>query len=318
MVLVRACSSGDGIPVIDVSVIIPTFNRRRDLCVALDSVFQQPDVRVECVVIDDCSDDGTAGHIRLRYQDRALTVIEKPRRSGAQASRNLGMAAAQGEFITFLDSDDYFEPSTLAERVRLCREKSLDALFSGYRVLFAGRHWDLIKNVRIAARSCPADYGIALRDFKISPMITILYRRAAHPALKLDETLAAGHDDDLSLRLIHAGRHGFDDVLAATIIQHVGERIATPRNLMIGDAQLLRKYAADIEGLHGEAYLIRRRARALAGLWSVGQFWQSSLLRPQGRGYLFSATIMAVLYLPSRILANLRQRMKMALVRAVL
>jgi glycosyltransferase involved in cell wall biosynthesis len=302
----------------DVSVIIPTFNRRQDLCVALDSVFQQPDVRVECVVVDDCSDDGTVEHIRARYRDHSLTVIEKPRRSGAQASRNLGMAAAQGEFITFLDSDDCFEPGTLAERVRLCREKNLDALFSGYRVLFAGRRWDLVKNVRIAARSRPADFDGALLDFKISPMITILYRRAAHPALVLDETLASGHDDDLSLRLIRAGRHGFDDILAATIIQHVGERVATPRNLMIGDAQLLRKYADDIAGRHGEAYLMRRRARALAGLWSVGQFGRSSLLRPQKQGSFFTAPILALLYLPLRVLANLRQRVKMSLVRAIL
>jgi hypothetical protein len=88
---------------IDVSVIIPTFNRRQDLPIALDSVFQQAGVRVECIVIDDCSDDGTVGYIRERYKDQPLVVIEKPQRNGAQASRNLGIVIAKGEFITFLD-----------------------------------------------------------------------------------------------------------------------------------------------------------------------------------------------------------------------
>src|ERR1700739_2288069 len=231
---------------IDVSVIIPTSNRRQALPIALDSVFGQPGVRVECIVVDDCSDDGSVEFIRERYRANELVVIETQRRRGPQSSRNLGMAAARGEFVTFLDSDDYFEPGTLAERVRECRTRQLDALFSGYRVKFVGRRWDLVKNVRTELRPRPADYAAALRDFKISPMIVIMYRRAAHPALRLDETLASGHDDDLSLHLIKTCRHGFDDIAAATIIQHVGERVATPRNLMIGDAQLLRKYAGDV------------------------------------------------------------------------
>ncbi len=305
---------------IDVSVVIPTFNRRHDLPVALDSVFRQPGVQAECVVIDDGSSDGTVDYIRQRYLGQPLVVIEKPCRSGPQASRNLGMAAAQGEFITFLDSDDYFEPDTLAERVLFCREQGLDALFSGYRVMFMGRHWDLVKNVRASARNCPADYAAALRNFKIAPMITIMYRRKAHPGLKLDESLASGHDDDLSLYLIRASRYAFDDVLSATIIQHVGERIATSRNLMIGDAQLLQKYAADIAGHHGQDYLTRRRARALAGLWSVGQFKRATLLQPQGagRGSMLAFLVLAAFYLPLLMPAGLRRRAIMAAVRAML
>lgn len=305
---------------IDVSVIIPTFNRRQDLPVALDSIFGQPHVRVECIVVDDCSDDGSVEFIRERYRAQELVVIEKPRRSGPQSSRNLGMAAARGEFITFLDSDDYFEPDTLAQRVELCRTRQLDALFSGYRVKFVGRRWDLVKNVRTDVRACPADYPAALRDFKISPMIVIMYRRAAHPALKLDETLASGHDDDLSLQLIKTCRHGFDDIAAATIIQHVGERVATPRNLMIGDAQLIRKYAGDVTIHHGQGYLNQRRAKALSGLWSVGQFKRSALLWEDApdKPSKLALALLGLLYLPQRMLASLRKRAMMAAVRAVL
>jgi glycosyltransferase involved in cell wall biosynthesis len=305
---------------IDVSVIIPTFNRRQDLPIALDSVFQQAGVRVECIVIDDCSDDGTVGYIRERYKDQPLVVIEKPQRNGAQASRNLGIVIAKGEFITFLDSDDRFEPDTLAERVRLCRAQRLGALFSGYRVLFAGHRWDLVKNVRIAVRNCPIDYAAALLDFKIAPMITIMYRREAQPGLKLDEDLTSGHDDDLALYLIRNCRYAFDDILSSTIIQHVGDRVATPRNLMIGDAQLLQKYAADIAQYHGGKYLTRRRGRALAGLWSTGQFQRSALLRPRapGHGSMLAALILGAFYLPSRILVGFRSRATMTVVRVVL
>lgn len=305
---------------IDVSVIIPTFNRRADLCVALDSVFQQPGVNIECIVVDDGSEDGTVSHIRERYGDKPLVVIEKPRRSGAQASRNLGMAVAQGEYVTFLDSDDYFEPDTLGKRVQLCREKALDALFSGYRVMFMGRRWNMVKDVRTNARPCPPNYAAALRNFNISPMIVIMYRRAAHPGLKLDESLVSGHDDDLSLQMIRSSRHGFDDILAATIIQHAGDRISSTRNLMIGDAQLLKKYAADVREHHGQGYFNQRRARALAGLWSVGEFKRSALLHPHGadRGFMPGFLMMGLFYLPSRMLASLRKRAVMAAVRILL
>ena len=310
----------DSSPMIDVSVIIPTFNRRHDLPIALDSVFGQPHVQVECIVVDDCSDDGSVEFIRERYKNQRLVVIEKPRRSGPQSSRNLGMAAARGEFITFLDSDDYFEPDTLAKRVEVCRAQQLDALFSGYRVKFVGRRWDLVKNVRTEVRPCPADYPAALRDFKISPMIVIMYRRAAHPGLKLDETLASGHDDDLSLHLIKTCRHGFDDIAAATIIQHVGERVATPKNLMIGDAQLLHKYAADVARHHGQGYLNQRRGKALSGLWSVRQFGRSSLLWQGGPDHpsRLHLVLLGLIYLPGRLLGSLRKRAMMAAVRAVL
>jgi glycosyltransferase involved in cell wall biosynthesis len=306
--------------VIDVSIIIPTFNRLQYLPVALSSVFAQPGVQVECIVVDDCSDDGTVAYIRERYKDEPLVVIEKPRRSGPQASRNLGMAVARGEFVTFLDSDDYFKLGTLAHRVRLCRERELDALFSSYRVKFVGRRWDLVKNVRKDARTRPANYAEALRYFKIAPMLTIMYRRETQPTLKLDETLVSGHDDDLSLYLIRTCRYAFDDITSATIIQHVGERVATMRNLMIGDAQLLQKHAADVAGYHGQNYLNRRRAYALAGLWSVGQFKRSALLLPPtlSRCSLLAALMLASFYLPLRVLAGLRKHAMIAGVRMVL
>ncbi|MEN7432885.1 glycosyltransferase family 2 protein [Chromobacterium sp. TRC.1.1.SA] len=305
---------------IDISVIIPTFNRIGCLPDALDSVFSQPGVRVECIVVDDGSSDGTVSYIRERYKARDLIVIEKPSRSGPQVSRNLGMEVASGEFVTFLDSDDYFEPNTLAERVLRCREQGLDALFSGYRVQFVGNQWDLVKNIDRSSRICPVDYSTALLDFKIAPTSSIMFRREPHAALKLDESLVSGHDDDLSLRLIRAGRFAFDDTLAMVLVHHPGEHVATPRNLMIGDAQLLQKYATDLVRQHGCGYLNRRRGQALAGLWSVGQFKRTALLCPAAadHGSMAVALALGVLYLPRRWWGSLRKRVMMRAVRMVL
>ena len=294
---------------IDVSVVIPTFNRFKSLQVALNSVFAQQNLNIECIVVDDGSTDGTANLLLDQYQYHNLVVIQNTSRSGAQVSRNLGIAKAQGDFVTFLDSDDYLEPNTLASRVKRCREASLDALFSGYRVRYLGRKWELVKNINTSARYCPHNYATALCNFKIAPMITIMYRRTAHLYLRLDENLLSGHDDDLSLYLIRCGRFEFDDVLAATIMQHSGERIATTRNLMIGNAQLLEKYASDIIMNHGVSLLMRSRAKAMAGLWSVGYFKQTAELYPlkDNYGTTLKVLCLSVLNLPSQCIEILRK-----------
>jgi glycosyltransferase involved in cell wall biosynthesis len=305
---------------IDVSIVIPTFNRRLEVSAALDSVLAQANLHLECIVVDDCSTDGTVGFIRDRYKNQPVVVIEKPRRDGPQASRNLGISAARGEFVAFLDSDDYYEPGTLDKRVALCRQQQLDALFSGYRVRLVGRRWDLVKTVHTGNRFCPADYASALRDPKIAPTSCIMYRRAAYTDMKMDESLVSGHDDDLCLQLMRNGRHTFDDISSMNLVQHMGDHVATPRNLMIGDAQLLRKYERDLALHHGVNYLTRRRAHALAGLWSVGQFKRTSLLLPPhpDQGSMVAALALAALYLPVRIFAILRKRTIMAIVRSIL
>jgi GT2 family glycosyltransferase len=91
-----------------VSVIIPTFDRRRTLREAVDSVLAQSHREVEVIVVDDGSTDGTrelmAGFTdpRLRYRYQA--------NAGASAARNAGLDLATGDYVAFLDSDDAWKP----------------------------------------------------------------------------------------------------------------------------------------------------------------------------------------------------------------
>lgn len=86
-----------------VSVIIPSFNRRRDLCKCIDSVRVQTLVSIEMIVVDDCSEDDTKEFLTSHYTD--VYLIACPRRYGPSHLRNLGLRVAKGEFILFLDSD---------------------------------------------------------------------------------------------------------------------------------------------------------------------------------------------------------------------
>lgn len=90
-----------------VSVIIPTFNRSRMLCQAIESVCNQEGPEIEIIVVDDGSDEPTEIEIR-RYGDRVRFFRQD--HGGLNRARNLGLQKAQGEFIALLDDDDLWLP----------------------------------------------------------------------------------------------------------------------------------------------------------------------------------------------------------------
>ena len=87
----------------DVSVIIPSYNRKDDLRRCVDSVLLQESVSIEIVIVDDCSEDDTVVFLRSNY--KSVRVISCSRRFGPSHLRNIGLKAAKGSFVLFLDSD---------------------------------------------------------------------------------------------------------------------------------------------------------------------------------------------------------------------
>ena len=94
-----------------VSIVLPTFNRKATLMRAVRSILAQTYAAFELIVVDDGSTDGsTDGLERL---DQRIKVLRRTN-AGAAAARNAGIAAARGKYLTFLDSDDEWFPNFLA------------------------------------------------------------------------------------------------------------------------------------------------------------------------------------------------------------
>jgi glycosyltransferase involved in cell wall biosynthesis len=94
------------------SVVIPTWNRARLVCEAIESALSQRRGQVEVIVVDDGSTDGTAELLKERFRDQ-IKLLRQPRRGGAGAARNAGVSQATGDFLAFLDSDDLWLPEKL-------------------------------------------------------------------------------------------------------------------------------------------------------------------------------------------------------------
>lgn len=97
-----------------VSVIIPTFNRAAVIGKAIDSALNQTYGRTEIIVIDDGSTDHTSAILR-DYGSRIRVLTQS--NAGPAVARNRGIRIANGEVITFLDSDDYWLPAKLGEQI---------------------------------------------------------------------------------------------------------------------------------------------------------------------------------------------------------
>ncbi|UCF69161.1 MAG: glycosyltransferase family 2 protein [Acidobacteriota bacterium] len=119
-----------------VSVVVPTYNRADYVAATIESVLAQTHPRVECVVIDDGSTDGTE-QVLSRFRDRI--VSKRQQNAGLAAARNAGIRASRGELIGFLDSDDLWEPR-LVEAVidTLRRYPDAGAVFLAERTIDPG------------------------------------------------------------------------------------------------------------------------------------------------------------------------------------
>lgn len=108
------------------SVIIPAYNCERFVAKAIQSVLEQNEV-TEIVVVDDGSVDSSLSIIKeLQHLDNRIKIYQHPYgiNKGRSASRNLGIQKATGNFIAFLDADDYYLPNRFENDFKIFQEDS--------------------------------------------------------------------------------------------------------------------------------------------------------------------------------------------------
>ncbi|HMM75048.1 MAG TPA: glycosyltransferase [Gammaproteobacteria bacterium] len=113
------------------SVIIPAWNSANTLARAIDSVLGQTEPAYEILIVDDASPDDTAGVVE-RYGER-VRYLRRERNAGVSAARNFGAEQARGDWLAFLDADDWYYPRRIAAHAAWLREDpTLDFLTGDY------------------------------------------------------------------------------------------------------------------------------------------------------------------------------------------
>ena len=96
-----------------ISIVIPTYNRANLIPKAIQSVLDQTYQNWELLIVDNYSDDGTKEVIDS-FRDSRISMLLIPRTGSVAASRNIGVQHSKGEWIAFLDSDDWWFPTKLS------------------------------------------------------------------------------------------------------------------------------------------------------------------------------------------------------------
>jgi len=136
--------------------VIPTYNRARDLDRALSSIQAQTFADWEVLVVDDHSTDNT-DDVVLSRKDARIKLLKVKVKGVIAASRNHGIRQAEGEYIAFLDSDDWWMPEKLAE--------SLKYLEQGADVVYHDMYIATKPNQRLFWRKDPArDVNVPVFD----------------------------------------------------------------------------------------------------------------------------------------------------------
>jgi glycosyltransferase involved in cell wall biosynthesis len=213
-----------------VSIVIPTFNRRQLLELALESIRQQSYRNCEVLVVDDGSADDTAEFMAEQEANFGALRVEgslvylQQQHQGAPAARNLGVAHATGDVFLFMDSDDLLAADGLATIMARFRNSDADYLYG--KVLEVDSTGAPLKR-----RAIGGDYeqsGDGLMDYTWHTMGAV-YSRACIERVGLWATVLTGSQDwEYQVRVkLFGGKGAFIDTVLGYWRQHDTQRLGT-------------------------------------------------------------------------------------------
>ena len=179
-----------------ISVIIPTFNRKKTLERAIQSVMDQSLLPFEILIIDDGSNDGTEQWVKENFQNIKYIYQNN---HGVSSARNTGIENAHGDWVAFLDSDDEWLPNKLYEQVK--------AIDSNPEMKFFHTNEIWIRNgMRVNQMKKHKKYGgyifeKCLDICRVSPSSVLIQKEVFDNIGIFDESLRVCEDYDLWLRI---------------------------------------------------------------------------------------------------------------------
>ena len=277
---------------IDVSVIIPAYNRADLIGYTLDSILGQSHAPAEVIVVDDGSKDHTEAVVR-GYAPRVQYL--KIQNSGESRARNVGVAASSSKWIAFCDSDDLWHKDKLSKQVQLFeRAPEVQYAFTNFRIVTDDvwsdatkfdssprGYWDLPKR-QLADDLFVVDvpmYKSLLVHQPIFPSTVMMSRAYFEEAGRCNEPmgLLQSPDWDFALRCVSRPNIGVVSAPMVGIRKHATNFSRDPFLVTMGEVSVLRyilerhPMAKEHEALIREQIVIRS-ASAAEGAFAKGDF----------------------------------------------
>jgi glycosyltransferase involved in cell wall biosynthesis len=262
----------------DVSVIIPTYNRKDTLCRSVDSSLNQPSCNVEVIVVDDGSTDKTEKILREYYGERIIEdgesseddpgkIVYQRNKSnqGVSYARNMGLSMSRGQYVKFLDSDDELVPNTLHKEISTARKTGADVVVTGYRIV----NYDE-KGRRVSSRNVPApemDRGIDDMLLGRAPWTSAaLYRRKTAESVRWKPSYGKADDWGWAWDICLSGaKFKKLEIISSVYNQYYIQRITGGRNSFEESTSVRQYILRHVEkSLSEKGILTEQRKNALA------------------------------------------------------
>lgn len=287
------------------SVIIPAYNRESTINYCLSSVFEQTFPNFEVIVVDDGSQDNTAKEI-LAFSDERLRYICHERSKGAQAARNTGIKAAQGQWIAFLDSDDEWLPNKLEKQIQVLESYN----FNQNIVLHANLYRFNPSNRKLKLWVLPivegknAYYSVLRAPGPVFQTLVVA-KLALEEIDWLDEKVPAYQEWDTAIRLARTCQLVQIHEPLAIYWLHAGETISKNKQLDIdGYRYVIEKHQEEIRRVAGISSWHRHLMR-LSRRYTNQRFFDEAILIIDKIPKLNLYRIFALAHLYLSILTNL-------------
>lgn len=231
----------------EVSVVIPAYNRRSLIAEAIESVLAQTLPAREIIVVDDGSTDGTADIVAARF-GTAVRIERLERNLGISAARNHGWRVATGELVALLDSDDAWLPGKLAAQVPQFENANVLAAHARATIVdqagapMPRRNSRYERAFRAAVARGYGYSGITFPWTTMLPSATVVRRNVLEELGGYDERLRDFEDWDLAWRIAARGRIAVNRDIFVRYRRHAGNTTTNLSQLEL----VTRKHLADV------------------------------------------------------------------------
>ncbi len=188
-----------------ISVIVPVYNAEKYLGKCVNSILNQDYKDIELILVDDGSKDSSPAMCdEFAKQDKRIKVVHKENGGPAKA-RNTGLDIAKGEYIAFVDSDDWLEPDMYSHLIELIKINNADMAFCEIALNHA--NGEIIKKHRVDGELVMTRLEAMAHRFDGSDIISDslvnkVYKKSVFENVRLPEDRCIGEDSSTVYRLV--------------------------------------------------------------------------------------------------------------------
>lgn len=277
-----------------VSVIITTHNRKEMLVKAIESVLGQTYKKLECIVVDDASTDGTREHITEYINNKRILYyyISENESRGGNYARNVGLENASGDVVAFLDDDDEW----LSTKI----EKQLFKLSEENQFVYCGRIFgtgiEFYKLYEEDIKNCKYKEGDLSKEVLVHVIGVTSTIMVKHQLIdkvgKFDENLKAWQEYDLCIRLLQNTKAAIVRENLVLYRMQIDDKSRNTNNIdkWIESTQLIEKKYKELFKQLGLMDCLRRklykcidgynRAKNANNVFLKRKYWFSIVLNP--------------------------------------